>query len=214
MKNKYLKERKQYVTEHFATFFNDNGSDNTESLVDSNDEEELETELVNADDVAVIGSGVGAEFEIGSGVDKDTIEVGISVTHANDELPSNVPSIVNELPQVSNVDTFIPSPNNSYNNMKQGWAVIKCMTTNGIRVGLDKQNETDCEVLAGNLSYDDAVNKIEEIAMQQGVPAFNDDLDEYVGRVSKAYVKKPVVSNTISPTSYRPNINNTMGGAL
>jgi hypothetical protein len=212
MKSKFLKDRKQYVKEHFAFFFNESGipsTDNSENLVE---EETEETEF-------------GSEFESEYDSNSDSFNVDIEVTNANDELPSNVPNLLNQLPQNVTTDMLAPQPTicdpmNTNFTTRNEWCVIKCMTNNGIRVGLDKQSETECEVLAGNLSYNDAITKVEEVASQQGCPVFNDDMDEYVGRVSKAYIKKPVVSNTVSPSSYKPSPNsygssdNSFKGAL
>jgi hypothetical protein len=217
MKSKHLKNRSEYVKEHFAAFFNDR--DNSETVFSQfgadTEEEAPESDLVDNSEVVVDEPQVNVATV--SVTSEPKMDMGI--------LDMNPSEVANQLPQNVTTGMLVPEPaicDPMSNNfaVKQDWCVIKCMTTNGIRIGLDKQSETECEVLAGNLSYNDAISKVEEVASQQGCPVFNDDMDEYVGRVSKAYIKKPIVSNTVSPTSYKPTPNsygsseNSFKGAL
>jgi hypothetical protein len=191
MKNKYLKDRSLYVKEHMSQF----GSiDNTESVF-----------TITPQEPVVIGHGIGADFSVD---DKD-VHFDMSI--------SSQPEITPE-PEVA-VAAYTPADNASGHSLKQEWAIVKVMTNNGVRVGIDKQCDTDCEVICGHLTYQDATVKVEETGKQCNIPVFNDDMDEYIGKVSKAYVKKPEsVSNTISPSSYKPNPanfnGNPMGGAI
>jgi hypothetical protein len=208
MKNKYLKDRTVYVKEHMMQFGINNGTvDNSEVEIEdaviNAEEEEIETPEGDIEG-SVIGKGIGAELEVGD----NTIAVGVAVAAKpeGDSTPETLLPAAEQQPTA-----FTPSFETGH-SYKQEWAIIKVMTNNGVRVGLDKQCETDCEVLCGNLSYQDAVLKVDEISKQSNIPAFNDDMDEYIGKVSKAYIKKPVAaSNTVSTTSYKPNSAN-MGG--
>jgi hypothetical protein len=227
MKKQYLKDRTAYVKEHMSQFGSSN-VDNTENAFNFGSKKEEETEEETEETPAaaaeaeaetetpegeVIGKGVGAEFQVGD----DTVAVGVAVA-AQSAADAEVAPI-DALPAADQQPAgFTPSFDTGH-SYKQEWAIIKVMTNNGVRVGLDKQSETDCEVLCGNLSYQDAVLKVDEISKQSNIPAFNDDMDEYIGKVSKAYIKKPSTpSTTASVTSYKPNPanfgGNSMGGAM
>ncbi len=88
------------------------------------------------------------------------------------------------------------NPNDNFSTTpKADWCIIKCMTNNGERLGIDKQSDTDCEVVCSGLHYDDAVAKVEEFSRKCNCQAFDNDCDVYLGKMSKHFIKKPVKSS-------------------
>lgn len=70
------------------------------------------------------------------------------------------------------------------------WAVTRVMTANGERIAMEYQNTTECEVLVSNLTYSDAENASSEWAQKLNIPEYNNEVDDYIGRVSSKVVRK------------------------
>lgn len=179
MKSKYLRTFENYKN----VYLNEEDKDiedvveddeiETESEKEDSDTEEVEPKE-EVDEVAI--------EETPASQTETSIELNISLGGMNSS---------NDLPTSTG---FNPSDNFS-STPKAEWCVIKCMTNNGERLGIDKECDTDCEVLCGGLHYDDAVSKVEELSRKCDCQAFDNDNDIYLGKVSKYFIKKPIKSS-------------------
>lgn len=199
MKSKYLKTYENYKLGYLNDdFFNDfekefEKEDNMEFMEEDevekdkeSEEDAEETDTEETDTQEVENEGEGDEAEDG----KIEVSVAIAEYEVDGETPK--PAICDPMmPQIDMPISTGFNPSDNFNTMpKAEWCIIKCMTNNGERIGID-QNGTDCEVLCGGLHYDDATSKVEEFARRTSTPAFNNDCDIYLGKISKHFIKKP-----------------------
>lgn len=62
--------------------------------------------------------------------------------------------------------------------MEQTWCIVKIETNNGLRLGLDYN--FDCnkkDIIRNNLTYDQAVELIDQISAELGIKTFNNHTD-------------------------------------
>lgn len=191
MKSKYLKTYENYKTGYLNDnkFFNESEEENTENGENTEDKvetdvEEVETESENTEDSVEIEVKVktGDASEQSEETDSSASASGVIAICSKPEIDMPIST------------GFNPSDNFS-TTAKAEWCIIKCMTNNGERLGIDKQSETDCEIVCGGLHYEDAVTKVEEFTRKCNCQAFDNDCDVYLGKISKYFIKKPVKSS-------------------
>ena len=157
----------------------------------------------------------GVESEGGESGLETIAKLAFSITPAEEEEISNAPESISPAPVVSASDalTVVDVPQLQHFEPMSGggaegsnttfkraeWAVTRVMTANGERVAMEYQNTTECEVLVSNLNYADAEKASSEWAQKLNIPEYNNEVDDYIGRVSSKVVRK--AEN--KPTSYR-----------
>ena len=70
------------------------------------------------------------------------------------------------------------------------WVVTRVMTDRGERVAMEKQHETDAEILVGNLSYEAALQASTDMSQKLEIPEYDNATDKYIGKVSSKVVRK------------------------
>ena len=162
------------------------------------EEEEVEEEAANA--VAVEVADESGEAGNADELSEEDIESIEKLPAQNDGAEEVVP--VGDVPMGTPVTTHEVSiefsmggndPNNPLGQTsfeRPEWVVVRMMTDKGERVGMDKQGETDCEVLASNLSYADAERVSTEMAQKLELPEFNRTTDLYIGKISDKVVRR------------------------
>jgi hypothetical protein len=175
MKSKHLKTFENYKLNYLNdNFFNEFGKefeeeDNMDYIQDVDNQEANEVEV-----------GIEVKDRDSNVNDEDVNDEKSEIENKSDILPTDMPVSSGFNPN----DNFSTFP-------KAEWCIIKCMTNNGERLGIDKECETDCEVVCGGLHYDDAIAKVEEFARKCNCQAFDNECDIYLGKVSKHFIKKP-----------------------
>jgi hypothetical protein len=76
------------------------------------------------------------------------------------------------------------------------WCVVKCMTDNGIRIGVDLSSETDAEIVKCDMSYEEALACADKCSQECDIPLFDSVNDKYLGKIASAVIKRDKPSGT------------------
>ena len=157
----------------------DEEEDMEEDMDDMDDD--MEDEEGGMEDEAPMRGGFGGGAQGGSKEPVAQFAFRISTSTNNDTPSQPAMTFKSEISDSASTSSF----------KRPEWAVTRVMTNNGERVAMEYQNSTDCEVLADNLSYEEAEKQSTEFASKLSIPEYNNEMDQFIGKVSSKVVRRP-----------------------